>query len=614
MQPRPRLLIGLAVLLGPILLGCNLTNDPVGLTATPAQLTLDTTATPTGTITPLVLGQTPTTTTTPTVATAVAVTAAPASEPVNDWQGAIVRNGAGVAQPLGFQVWQGTRRVGVTSTDGTILTQLINLADNPPGVPVHVWGTLYYNGAGDLDDVIYVSSLNVQRPITITPTTPPCTTPPRLAVGVTGRVAAGPLPNAMRSAPGTGSASTVLGNIPSGTVFSVLEGPTCASGYYWYKVNAGGFVGWTAEGQNGQYWLESLSCANGMLPRLQPGQTGRVTYDPPFSNSIRTQPASGSTVLGEIPPGGVFTVLAGPQCGSNMTWYQVSYNSLVGWTPEGNNAVYWLEPAPADSGSEAVNDWRVTVGRNTAGAPYPLYAQTWEGMLRIHITAGDAGILAQLYAQADMSPRVPVHLWGTTYRNGPGPDDDVLFVTSLQVEQAPVTPACGLATRLRAGYSGRVTPGQPNTVRTAPGTGSASTVVTNIVAGRVFRVIEGPRCVDGYNWWRIEAPGVSGWTAEGQANTYWLEPVVCANGLYGQLVPGAQGRVALNPPLANSLRTQADSSSALVTEIPPGGVFTVIGGPTCGSGGRTWWQVNYNGLVGWTAEGDNGVYWLEPLF
>ena len=516
-----------------------------------------------------------------------------------------------MAQPLGFQVWQGTQRWGVTSTDQTILSQLYGLADNPPGVPVHIWGTLYYNSAGPQDDVIYVSALNYQPPVTITPTNAPCLTAPRLAVGASGRVSPGPLPNAVRSAPGTGSNSSVLGNIPGGTIFSVLDGPVCASGYNWWKINASGFVGWTAEGENGQYWLDPLSCANGMQTRLTPGQPGRVTLDPPLPNSLRTQPLASSPQIAQIPAGGVFTVLAGPQCGNNRAWWQVNYNGLVGWTSEGDNGVYWLEPAPAD-GTEQISDWRVAIVRNGAGLPYPLAAQTWEGMMRMNVSSGDAGILAQLNTLANMSPGVPVHVWGTVYRNGPGPDDDVLYVTSLQVEQTPATPACGLAGRLRVGFSGQVTPGLPNTVRTAPGTGGG-TVIANLAENSLFRVVDGPVCADGFLWWRIDAPGVNGWTAEGQNNTYWLAPVVCANGMYGRLIPGQQARVAPNPPLANSLRAQASSGSALLAEIPPGGVFTVLGGPTCGADGRTWWQANYNGTVGWTAEGDNGVYWLEPL-
>jgi hypothetical protein len=608
-----RLLGGMAVLALP-LLACNLSAPPaeVQATATPAELTLEPTESPTPSITPLVV---PSTTVTPTSGITPIVTLTPTqptSDPVNDWPGAIVRNGAGVAQPLSFQVWQGTQRFGVTSTDQAILSQLYSLADNPPGVPVHVWGTLYYNAPGQQDDVIYVSALNYQRPVTITPTRIPCTLPVRLAVGASGRVSSGPLPNAMRSAPGTGSNSTVLGNIPSGTIFSVLEGPVCASGYNWWKVNASGFVGWTAEGQNGQYWLDPLSCANGMQTRLTPGQTGRVTFDPPLPNSLRSQPNGSSTLIAEIPAGGVFTVLAGPQCGNNRAWWQVNYNGLVGWTSEGDNGVYWLEPAPAD-GTEQINDWRVAIVRNGAGLPYPLAAQTWEGMMRRNISSGDAGILAQLNTLADMSPGVPVHIWGVIYRNGPGPDDDVLFVTSLQVEQPQPTPVCGLAARLQVGYSGQVTPGLPNSVRTAPGTGGGSTVIGNLPENSLFRVAGGPICADGLLWWEIDAPGVSGWTAEGQNNTYWLSPVVCSNGMHSRLISGQQARVAPTPPVANSLRAQASSSSALLTEIPPGDVFTVIGGPTCGTDGRTWWQVNYNGTVGWTAEGDNGVYWLEPL-
>ena len=29
--------------------------------------------------------------------------------------------------------------------------------------------------------------------------------------------------------------------------------------------------------------------------------------------------------------------------------------------------------------------------------------------------------------------------------------------------------------------------------------------------------------------------------------------------------------------------------------------------------GFSWWLVNYNGIVGWTAEGQGAEYWLRPL-
>src|SRR5690606_15796017 len=37
-------------------------------------------------------------------------------------------------------------------------------------------------------------------------------------------------------------------------------------------------------------------------------------------------------------------------------------------------------------------------------------------------------------------------------------------------------------------------------------------------------------------------------------------------------------------------------------------------GPTCGSSNAlTWWRIEYQGIEGWTAEGDLRDYWLEPL-
>lgn len=269
-------------------------------------------------------------------------------------------------------------------------------------------------------------------------------------------------------------------------------------------------------------------CSGAPANRLTPGQQGRVT--PGLPNVLRAQPRRGwdSTVLGYIPGGGVFTVLNGygPQCGDGMWWYYVSYNGTAGWTPEGQFGVYWTEP----------------------------------------------------------------------YYNQPQPSP------------------CQMATRLTPGGSARVTPGLPNVLRTQPRRGWDSQIVGYIPGGATFTVLNGyaAQCGDGMWWFYVSYNGTAGWTPEGQNGVYWTEnysqPSGC-NSLPPRLQLGLWGIVT--PGLPNTLRSQPTSSSARLGQIPAGGIFQVLQGPVCG-GGINWWYVNYNGVAGWTGEGQWGTYWLAP--
>ncbi|MCL4247470.1 MAG: SH3 domain-containing protein [Anaerolineae bacterium] len=273
--------------------------------------------------------------------------------------------------------------------------------------------------------------------------------------------------------------------------------------------------------------------------RLTPSTFARVTTYPALPNRIRTDASYYSAVIGQIPAGATFEVLSGPVCDGRSYWWRVSYQGVVGWTVEGDGAyTYYLEPIS-----------------------------------------------------------VPT----------------------------PPPPACGLPTRLYAGGSGRVTltPNLPNVVRSGPGVGGTSRMGT-IPAGGEFSILGGPNCAgDGRWWWYVNYRGLVGWTAEGDGATltYWLEPVsyppspTCL--LPNRLSAGGSGRVT--PGLPNALRSApgtraTGANSDVIGWIPGGAVFSVLSGPSCGSDGRWWWQVNYAGAVGWTAEGEgSNNYWVEPL-
>ncbi|MBX3064242.1 MAG: SH3 domain-containing protein [Anaerolineae bacterium] len=173
-----------------------------------------------------------------------------------------------------------------------------------------------------------------------------------------------------------------------------------------------------------------------------------------------------------------------------------------------------------------------------------------------------------------------------------------------------------------------------------------------------------PTCADGLTYYPAKYQNNTGFVAEGDLDTYWLEqenppqlfalnvphslgvggiapeganiPILvlingqqpyyedpaaptatppanamtCPGSLPSRLVVGQVGRVS--PGDANNMRDNPSRSAKKVGSIPAGAEFIVLDGPVCADG-YAWWQVNYNGLIGWTVEGDGAVYWLEPL-
>jgi hypothetical protein len=132
-----------------------------------------------------------------------------------------------------------------------------------------------YNGGprgGELPSEQYLAQKNVAREIVATlhwfrlpDLTKPGTTCAgkytRLVPGAEAIVAGAPTdpPNRVRSGPGTSEA--IIAQIYPETAVKVMEGPVCADGLVFWKVESDlipGGSGWTAEGDGTEYWLEAL--------------------------------------------------------------------------------------------------------------------------------------------------------------------------------------------------------------------------------------------------------------------------------------------------------------------------------------------------------------------
>jgi hypothetical protein len=87
---------------------------------------------------------------------------------------------------------------------------------------------------------------------------------------------------------------------------------------------------------------------------------------------------------------------------------------------------------------------------------------------------------------------------------------------------------------------------------------------------------------------------------------------LCDGFMPSRLQAGERARVTPGAP--NRIRSGPTTNSDIVGQIPGGAEFMVQGGPLCDpDNGIAWWQINYNGQTGWTAEGQGDTYWTEPL-
>lgn len=97
----------------------------------------------------------------------------------------------------------------------------------------------------------------------------------------------------------------------------------------------------------------------------------------------------------------------------------------------------------------------------------------------------------------------------------------------------------------------------------------------------------------------------------------------CPATVSSNMFVGAYGHVTYTDGRSSRERAAPGTSSKVITQLPEGAGFLVVGDPQCADG-ITWWPINDNPynpgspgsnnvVTGWIGEGENGVAYIEPI-
>lgn len=153
----------------------------------------------------------------------------------------------------------------------------------------------------------------------------------------------------------------VLTVAPQNALLTVLEGPTCAEGYNWWKISVTVvnvvYTGWVADGQpGGEDYLVSLAASVPTPVCYSPtdlvvGGQGYVNYDDHTPKNLRAAPDENAELIATLFDGIGFEVIGGPACSGGLNWWEIrilSRPDVSGWIAEGGPGNIWLTPLRDD--------------------------------------------------------------------------------------------------------------------------------------------------------------------------------------------------------------------------------------------------------------------------
>lgn len=186
-----------------------------------------------------------------------------------------------------------------------------------------------------------------------------------------------------------------------------------------------------------------------------------------------------------------------------------------------------------------------------------------------------------------------------------------LVVPTATVAAPPAAPLGGNV--LAVGQPARVT--APNGLNMRDRASSAGTLIIQLGTGQRVTVLEGPAQAEGFTWWRVDdGAGRSGWVAQGDAETQWLNAQV-GEPQPANRAPRVGERVVVAAAAGQlSVRATPGTGAVLMTQVNAGSQFTVLAGPQSVDG-FSWFQIRSDdgSVEGWVADGDGTNRWLSPL-
>lgn len=161
---------------------------------------------------------------------------------------------------MGDGAYAGKMTIARMNLDGSTFEILFETKNSPPDGALAILPITFEEAASG--NPLPQSTTVTQTPKATSTAAPPPTSQvcgagwSRLGVGQKAVLLPG-LPNLLRVEPKMGD--NVIGKLYAGTVVKILEGPVCADGLIFWKVESDTMppsTGWTAEGNGKEYWLE----------------------------------------------------------------------------------------------------------------------------------------------------------------------------------------------------------------------------------------------------------------------------------------------------------------------------------------------------------------------